>query len=420
MRLTDSAIKAAKAAEKPYKLFDGHGLYLLVNPDGSRWWRLKYRFAGKEKLLALGTYPAVSLKKARDRSGDAKDLLTDGIDPNAARKAEKQARADRESGSFELVAREWHSRQRDIWGQVHAANVLRRLVLYVFPKIGNRPIRDLRASDLLVVLRSIEARGTQETAYRVKQSLGAIFRYAVATQRADFDPSAALKGALAPAPDRHYAAITQPSRVGELMRAIHGYAGSDVTCLALQLLPLVFVRPGELRAAQWDELSFDIKPPLLGEKPQYPEPVWRIPGERMKMGEPHIVPLSAQAVRVLQELHAITGPEGYLFPGARSKARCMSENTLNAALRRMDYGTDEMTGHGFRHMASTILHERGYRSEWIERQLAHGDRNSVRARYNFAEYLPERRRMMQDWADYLDGLADGANVCAIRQVSRNA
>jgi len=414
MKLTDTAIKAAKPALKPYKLFDGRGLYLIVNPDGSRWWRLKYRFAGREKLLALGTYPVVGLKKARDRCGNAREMLADGIDPNAVRKAERQARADRGAGSFELVAREWHGRQAGSWGDVHAVNVLRRLVLYVFPRIGDRPISDLRGPHLLEVLRAIEARGTHETAYRVKQSLGAIFRYAVATHRADFDPTTALKGALAPATGGHYAAITNPAKVGALLRAIRGYGGSEVTRLALELLPLVFVRPGELRAARWHEFEFDLVDPKHGERAVHPEPQWRIPAERMKMREQHVVPLSVQAVSVLRELHAHTGPDGYLFPGVRHRARPMSENTINAALRGLGYSKDEMTGHGFRHMASTLLHERGYRSELIERQLAHGDRNSVRARYNFAEYLPERRKMMQDWADYLDGLTAGYNVVPFR------
>jgi len=417
MNLTDTHLRAAKASEKPYKLFDGQGLYLLVRPDGKRWWRLKYRFGRKERLLALGTYPEVRLKMARTRCAEARCLLADGIDPSAVRRAQKAAREDRESGSFELVAREWHAKQAEVWSESHALSVLRRLTLYVFPKIGHRPLRDLKAPDLLAVLRDIEGRGTIETALRVKQSLGAVFRYGVATQRADFDPTTILRGALTPPPERHYAAITNPARVGELIRAIRGYRGSQVTRLALCLLPLVFVRPGELRAARWEEFSFDLSPPRSGEKVLHPEPVWRIPPERMKLGESHVVPLSRQSVALLRELHAITGPDGYLFPGARSRSRCISENTINAALRRLDYGTSEMTGHGFRRMASTILHEEGFRTEWIERQLAHGDRNTVRARYNFAEYMPERRRLMQNWADLLDGLANGADVTPIRRVA---
>lgn len=413
MKLTDTAIKAAKPREKPYKLFDGEGLYLLINPDGSRWWRLKYRYGGKEKLLALGTYPGTGLKKARDKRDDARNLLDDDIDPNAHRKAEKAARADRDAGSFEVVAREWHAKQSETWAAGHSERVLRRLVLYVFPRIGGDPIGSVTGPQLLDVLRRIEARGTVETAHRVKESLGAIFRYAVATHRATHDPSAALKGALATAQNKSYAAITEPKQVGELLRAIRGYSGAEITRCALQLLPLVFVRPGELRAARWEEFEFDVTPPQPGKKPKHPDPQWRIPAARMKMREQHLVPLSTQAVAILRELHARTGPEGYLFPSVRGKSNYMSENTINAALRNLGYTSEQHTGHGFRHMASTLLHERGYKSELIERQLSHGDRNPMRAAYNFAEYLPERRKMMQEWADYLDGLAKGADVVNI-------
>ena len=418
MSLTDAAVKATRPTEKPRKLFDGGGLYLLLGPDGSRGWRFKYRYAGKERLISFGTYPGVTLKEARDRRDDAKRQLRDGIDPSAARKAEKQARVDREQGSFELVAREWHAKQAANWVPSNSERVLRRLVLYVFPKIGGRPIRSITGPELLEVLRAIEARKIVETAHRVKQYLGQIFRYAMATHRADADPTVILRGALAAAPERSYASITDPKKIGELLRAIRGYTGSDVTRLALQLMPLLFVRPGELRAARWDEFTFDLVDSIVEAQAQEverrPLPEWRIPAERMKMGEQHLVPLSRQSVTILRELHKYTGPDGYLFPGARSKLRYMSENTINAALRRLDYGSEEMTGHGFRHMASTILHERGYRSEWIERQLAHGDRNSIRARYNFAEHLPERRRMMQEWADYLDTLAASADTSRVR------
>jgi len=418
MPLTDAAIRSAKPLEKPYKLFDGGGLYLLVNPDGSRWWRVKYRYAGKEKSLSVGVYRPgapghVAAKEARDQLDAIKRQLREGIDPGAARKAAKEARADREAGSFELIAREWYAKQAEGWADSYSGKVLRRLEQYVFPKIGDKPIRELKGPELLAVLRPMESDGFVETAHRVNQYLGQIFRYAMATHRADFDPTTALKGALASSPDNHFASITDPKKVGELVRALRGYEGFDVTRCALRLAPLVFVRPGELRGARWEEFDFDLPDPPTGEKPKCPEPQWRIPAERMKMGEQHIVPLSRQAVEILRELHEITGPTGYLFPSIRSKARPMSENTVNAALRGMGYTKDQMTGHGFRHMASTILHERGYRSDWIERQLAHGDRNSVRARYNFAEHLPDRRRMMQEWADYLDGLAKGADVVNI-------
>jgi integrase len=416
--LTDAKIKAAKPTEKPYKLTDGEGLYLLVKPNGARLWRFKYRYAGKEKVAAFGGYKPgssdhVPLAEARDRLTDAKKQLREGIDPSATKKAEKTARIDRAAGSFEVVAREWHVKQSEKWAAGHAERVLRRLVLYVFPRIGGDPVGDLAGPQLLDVLRRIEARGTVETAHRVKESLGAIFRYAVATHRATHDPSAALKGALATVKNKSFASVTDPTKVGELLRAIRGYSGADVTRLAMQLLPLVFVRPGELRAARWDEFAFDLADPAPGEKPKHPDPQWRIPAARMKMREQHLVPLSTQAVAILRELHRHTGPDGYLFPSVRGKSNYMSENTINAALRNLGYTSDEMTGHGFRHMASTLLHEKGYKSELIERQLSHGDRNPMRAAYNFAEYLPERRRMMQDWANYLDGLAKGADVVNI-------
>lgn len=401
MKLTDIAVKTAKPADRPYKVFDGRGLYMLVNPDGSRWWRFKYRFGGKERLLAFGTYPAVKLKEARRRCDHAHAQLRDGIDPSAARRAEKTARIDRESGSFELVAREWHAKQSERWEDRGGQRILRRLEIYVFPRIGARPIRDLNSADLLDVLRRIEDKGHPETAHRVKQYLGAIFRYAIATQRTESDPSSALKGALAAPPASNFASITDPNRVGELLRAIRGYGGSDIVRCALAIMPLVFVRPGELRLATWDEFTI----PTDKRSAVTVDSIWRIPAHRMKMREVHIVPLSWQSVSILQDLHAIAGPSGFLFPSVRSKTRPMSDNTVNAALRGLGYSSDQMTGHGFRHMASTLLHERGYRSEWIERQLAHGDRDTIRARYNYADYLSERRAMMQEWADYLDKLA---------------
>jgi integrase len=425
MTLTDAEIRAAKPSEKPYKLFDGRGLYLLINPDGSRWWRVKYRYGGKEKLVSVGVYRPgqpghVGAKEARNSLDAIKRQLREGVDPGAARKAEKSARVDRAEGALELVAREWHTKQSAVWSADYAEKELGQLVRHVFPRIGGDPIRELTSRDLLDVLQRIEKKGRAETAHRVRRSLSAIMRYAVLTHRAEVDPSAALKGALAPVPEKHFAAITEPKMAGGLMRAIHGYDGGDVTRCAMELAALTFVRPGELRGAKWEEFTFDLTDAPKGKKPATPEPQWRIPASRMKMGEQHIVPLSRQAVASLRELHKITGPEGFLFPSVRSKSRCMSENTVNAALRTMGFAQDEMTGHGFRHMASTLLHERGYRSEWIERQLAHGDRNSVRARYNFAEHLPERRKMMQDWADYLDSLASGVKVVAIGSAKKRA
>jgi integrase len=395
MALTDTAVRNTKPKEKAYKLFDGGGLFLMVNPKGSRYWRLKYRYQGKEKLLALGVYPDVSLKTARDRRDAARAQIADGIDPSQARKATKAAQSD--ADSFEAVAREWWGQREPNWSKTHSSRILLRLNKDVFPWVGKRPIGEITAPELLTVLRRIENRGAVETAHRIHQSCGQIFRYAVATGRAERDPSADLKGALPPTRQKHHASITDPKKVGELLRAIEGYEGSLVTRCALQLASLTFVRPGELRHAEWSEIDID-------------KAEWRIPAEKMKMNVVHIVPLSRQSLSVLQEIQPLTGCGKYVFPGVRSLKRPMSENTVNAALRRLGYTKEEMTGHGFRSMASTILNEQGWHRDAIERQLAHAERNSVRAAYNYAEHLPERQRMMQCWADYLEGLTKGADI----------
>lgn len=403
MALTDSTVRNAKGHEKRYKLSDERGLYLLVNAAG-KYWRLDYRFAGKRKTLALGVYPDVGLAKAREKRDVARRQIADGIDPSVHRKAHRAATVERAANSFEAVAREWHTKKLQGWNPSHAARVLRRLEADVFPWIGGRPIFEVTPPELLGVLRRIESRGAIETAHRAHQDCGQIFRYAVATGRAERDSSADLRGALPPKKPRHHASITDPKAVGELLRAISGYGGSFIAKCALRLAPLVFVRPGELRQAEWQEFDLD------GSE-------WRIPAERMKMRAPHIVPLSTQAVGVLRELHALTGTGRYVFPGARSNGRPMSENTVNAALRRLNYGSDEMTGHGFRSMASTLLNEAGWNRDAIERQLAHSERDQVRAAYNYAEHLPERRRMMQAWGDYLTGLEAGADVIPLRRAA---
>jgi integrase len=400
MALTDTAVRNAKPREKAYKLFDGGGLFLMVNPNGSRYWRLKYRFNGKEKLLALGVYPDVSLKSARDRRDEARTKIADGIDPSELKKAEKASQSN--ADSFETVSREWWSQREPHWSKTHSSRIILRLKKDVFPWIGSRPIGEISAPELLTVLRRIENRGAIETAHRIHQSCGQIFRYAVATGRTERDPSADLKGALPPTRQRHHASITDPKKIGELLRAVDGYEGSFVTRCALQLAALTFVRPGELRHAEWSEIDID-------------KAEWRIPAEKMKMRVAHIVPLSRQAIQVLQELKPLTGRGKYVFPGVRSIRRPMSENTVNAALRRLGYTKDEMTGHGFRSMASTILNEQGWHRDAIERQLAHAERNSVRAAYNYAEHLPERIKMTQSWADYLDGLKKGADVVPIQK-----
>ena len=405
MALTATSIKNARAVDKPLKLFDGGGLYLLVNPNGSRWWRFKYRYLGKEKLLSFGTYPDISLKDARDRRDEARKQLAADIDPGEHRKAMKTTLAVRGENSFEIVAREWFAKYSPNWAAGHSDKIIRRLERDIFPWLGGRPIAEITAPDLLATLRRIESRGAIETAHRAQQNCSQVFRYAVATGRAERDSTADLRGALTPVKERHHASITDPKRVGELMRAIDGYRGSFITKCALRLAPLVFVRPGELRKAEWVEFDLD------GAE-------WRIPAARMKAREQHIVPLAKQAVAMLQELHALTGDKQHVFPGVRTNGRAMSENTVNAALRRLGYAKDEMTGHGFRSMASTLLNEQGWHRDAIERQLAHAERNNVRAAYNFAEHLPERRKMMLAWADYLDSLKAGAKVLPLKRVAR--
>jgi len=392
--LTEAAIKAAKPRPKPYRMTDGHGLYLLVRPDGARWWRLDYRRpGGARNTLSLGVYPEISLKKVRDRRDEARRLLKDGIDPGAKRQADKVALAD----SFEVVAREWFAKFSPRWAPTHSSKIITRLEKDIFPWLGSRPVSAITAPELLTCLRRIEARGALDTAHRAHQNCGQIFRYAVATGRAERDPSGDLRGALPPATHVHYASITEPEKIGALLRAIDGYDGTFVSRCALRLAPLVFVRPGELRAAKWTEFDLD-------------KAEWRIPAERMKARVLHIVPLSTQAIEVLHDLKPLTGRSEYLFPSVRTRSKPISDNTLNAALRRLGYTTDEVTTHGFRSMASTLLNEQGWSRDAIERQLAHGERNEVRAAYNYAQYLPERRKMMQAWADYLDTLRQPAGA----------
>lgn len=401
MPLRDIEVRNAKPGEKPRKLSDERGLYLLINHVG-KYWRFDYRFNGKRKTLALGTYPDVSLAFARERRDDARSLLAKGVDPAENKKAQKAAAAGRDGNSFETVACEWLAKFSPNWVESHASKIRLRLQNDVFPWLGERPVAEITASEVLACLRRVEQRGAVETAHRIMQNCGQIFRYAVATGRAPRNPCADLRGSLPPVKQRHHPSITDPAEIGKLLLAINGYTGSYITKSALLLAPLVFVRPGELRKAEWSE--FD----LAREE-------WRIPAEKMKMREVHIVPLSRQAATVLKELEKLTGSGRYVFPGARSKERPMSENTVNAALRRLDYGSDELTGHGFRSMASTLLNEQGWHRDAIERQLAHSERNSVRAAYNYAEHLPERRRMMQAWADFLDQLAAKAKPIEVQQ-----
>ena len=394
--LTDARIRSLKPREKPYKVFDTRGLYLLIYSDGRRGWRFRYRYGGREKLLSMGSYPDTNLKLAREKRDEARSLLATKIDPSAKRQAEKRARAE----TFEAVARDWLKLSYNSEGTVARAE--RRLEMFVFPYLGKTPIAEITAQELLQRLRRIESQGKHETAHRVRSLCSRIFRYAIVEGRAERDVSADLRGALTAVKVKHLPAITDPKRIGELLRALDGYEGQPAVMQALRLAPLVFVRPGELRAAEWIEIDLD------GAE-------WRIPAERMKMNETHIVPLSTQAIAIIEELHSITGHGRFLFPSLRTNERPISENTLNAALRRLGYSKEEMTAHGFRTIASTQLNELGWSPDVIELQLAHVERNKVRAAYNRAERLDERRKMMQQWADYLDGLRQGNNVVNLKR-----
>jgi integrase len=377
-------------------------LFLLVQPNGAKYWRLAYRYVGKQKTLALGVYPDVSLKDARQRRDDARKLLADDIDPGENRKAIKAAKSDRAANSFEVVAREWFSKKSPGWAASNSNKIIQRLENDAFPWLGSRPIAEITPPELLKILRRIEERGAVESAHRVRNYCGAIFRYAIQTGRAERDVSADLRGALPTPVTQHRAAITEPKAIAELLRAMDSYQGYFVTKCALRLAPLFFVRPGELRKAEWIEIDLD-------------KAEWNIPAERMKMREPHLVPLSTQAVEILRELHALTGEGKYVFPGARTNGRPMSDNAILAALRRMGFAKDEMSGHGFRAMARTILDEvLQVRPDFIEHQLAHAVRDPNGRAYNRTAHLAERRKMMQQWADYLDKLKAGAEVIPLR------
>jgi integrase len=396
--LSDPKIKKAKPQQKPITLFDGGGLFLLVTPTGGKLWRFKYRFANKEKMLSLGSYPEISMTAARRKREEARSLVANGIDPGEVRKAQKAAGIAVTENGFEVVAREWHGKFYHRWTPGHAQKLMRRLEVDVFPWVGKRPIGEVKAPELLSVLRRVESRGTLDTAHRVKILAGQIFRYAIATGRAERDPSADLKGALPPKRQTHLAAVTEPKETAGLLRAIDDYQGSFIVKCALQLGALFFVRPGELRHAEWSEIDLDAG-------------VWAIPGVKMKMKQPHIVPLSRQAVEILNSLKPLTGSGRYVFPSHRSTLRAMSNNAILAALRRMGYTKDEMTGHGFRAMARTILDEILHvRVEYIEHQLAHTVRDPNGRAYNRTAHLEERKKMMQQWGDYLDGLKTGAKV----------
>ena len=408
MPLTDAAVRNAKPGEKSRKLTDGGGLYLEVRPEGGKWWRWRFRFAGKEKLLSVGVYPDVSLFDARAKRDELRKQLATGVDPSIARKAAKFARDGDAANSFEVVAREWFATRRADWSASYGEKIMARLAADVFPYIGRTAIGELTPPDLLQMLRRIESRGVIETAHRARENCSQVFRYAVATGRAVSDPARDLKDALRSPVVRHFAAITKPDRFAELLRACAGYAGTPVVRAALQLAPMLLLRPGELRHAQWAEFDLDAA-------------TWLVPAARMKRekagkmhGEPHLVPLPAQAVAVLRDLEPLTERNAYVFRGERHHDRPMSENTVNAALRAMGFAADEMTGHGFRATARTMLVERlGVDESVIEAQLAHSVKDSLGRAYNRTEFVDQRRTMMQTWADYLDKLRKGADVVPI-------
>jgi integrase len=374
---------------------------LEISPRGGKWWRLKYRFAGKEKRLSLGVYPDVSLKMARERRDEARKLLTNEVDPSENRKAIKAARDERSANSFEVIGREWFAKHSPNWSANHADRIIRRLERDIFPWIGGKPIAGITAPQLLDVVRRIEKRGALETAHRALGNCGQVFRYAVATGRAERDPSGDLRGALPPVKGKHFAAVTEPKQVAEILRALDGYEGTLTVRCALRLAPLFFVRPGELRHAQWEDINLE-------------ESEWRY--TVTKTDTQHIVPLSRQAVEILRELQPLTGQSRHVFPGARSNLRPMSDNAILAAMRRMGIGKEEMSGHGFRAMARTILDEvLGFRPDYIEHQLAHSVRDPNGRAYNRTAHLPKRKKMMQDWADYLDRLKAGADIIPINR-----
>jgi len=398
MALTDTAIRTAKPKAKPYKLGDALGLFVLVQPAGGKLWRLKYRIEGREKKLALGTYPETSLSKARALRDQARELIAAGIDP-ALEKQRAKHRAKASAGNtFGEIAKEFIDKRRREGMSTSTAEKSEYYVGRLGPSFARLPIAEIAAPDLLEQLRKVEAKGNHETARRVLQLSGRIFRYAVATARLSSDPSRDLRGALTAPKPKHYGAIVDPKRAGELLRAIDGYEGQVLTRLAMQLAPHVFVRPGELRQAEWEEIDFEAA-------------LWIIPADKMKMRKPHQVPLSRQAVALLRAAHEISGPTGYVFPSIRTTARPMSENTINAGLRRLGFAGDEMTAHGFRSLASTLLNESGkWNPDAIERALAHKAADAVRAAYHRGAHWAERVAMAQWWSDHLDTLREGAEI----------
>jgi integrase len=398
MALTDTAINKTRPADKPFKLYDGRGLYLLVQPNGAKYWRLKYRFSEKEKVLALGVYPEVTLAEAREQCLQARKLIGKGVDPVAAKQAAKRQHQAQCGHSFENIAREWHAKQGR-WTADHAHRVLSSLEKEIFPWIGAKPIGEITAPVIVDVVGRVEKRNALDVASRVLQRISSVYRYAIQTGRTTYNPAADLAGSLEIRKVIHRAALSRAD-LPQFLTKLNAYDGQPITRLALNLVVLTFVRSRELRGARWEEFDFE-------------RAEWRIPAERMKITAEHIVPLSRQAIAILDELQPLTGSYDLVFPNQNNLTRCMSENTLLYAMYRMGYHS-KATVHGFRATASTILNEMGFKADVIERQLAHAERNKVRAAYHRSEYLDERRKVMQVWADYLDELVSGANVVPLR------
>ncbi|ECC6793289.1 tyrosine-type recombinase/integrase [Salmonella enterica] len=390
MKLTARQISTAKPTDKPYKLSDGGGLYLLVNPNGSRYWRMKYRYSGKEKLLSIGVYPDVTLAEARDKRTKAKRILAAGDDPSEVKQAEREAKNLAVNNSFELLALEWHEHKKPNWSSGYADDIMEYLRKDIFPYIGKKAITDIKPITMLSVLKKMEERGVLDKLKKTRQACRQIFTYAIITGRAEFNPVTDLAGALKTPKQQHFPHL-MPTQIGPFIHAVNTYSGSKVTRIATLLLMYTSVRTIELRASEWTEFDLD-------------NDLWQIPKERMKMRRPHLVPLSRQVKSLLLELKSITGWGKYVFPGRNDAHKPMSEASINQVIKRIGFA-GKVTGHGFRHTMSTILHEKGFNSAWIEAQLAHADRNTIRGTYNHAQYLDGRREMLQWYADYLDELS---------------
>lgn len=395
MALTDLEIRCAKPQEKPYTKADGNGLSLLVEPNGSKGWRFRYRFAGKPKMLSLGTYPAVSLTEARRKRDEAKKLVIVGINPSDLRKEQKLVQQGEGSNTFEAITREWYQRRYDRWSESYRLEMMSTFERDVFPYIGYRPIKEIKPLELMAVLSKLEKRGATEKMRKVRQRCGEVWKYAIITGRAEYNPSPDLASAFAPHKREHYPHLTI-NEIPEFLSNLASYSGSMLVKLAMRLLILTGTRPGELRQAEWVEFDFD-------------NALWEIPAVRMKMRRPHMVPLPDQAITILKQIQPISGRYQFVFPGRIQHSKPISEMTLNVLIRRIGYG-GRATGHGFRHTMSTILHEQGFNTAWIETQLAHVDKNSIRGTYNHAQYLDGRREMLQWYADYMDSLENGENV----------